>query len=84
MIKLIIFFRKPANSDAINVFEDRFASHVQLIGAMPNVKRTVVNRAVGAPRGEPAYYLIHEVFFADTRAPPLRFPDEFREFHPTA
>ena len=68
MIKLIIFFRKPANVDTVNAFEDRFASHVQLINAMPNVKRTVVNRAIGAPRGEPAYYLIHEVFFADMAA----------------
>jgi hypothetical protein len=28
----------------------------------------VVNRAIGAPRGEPAYTLIHEVFFADLAA----------------
>ena len=65
MIKLLIFFRKPTNADA---FEDRFAAHVQLINAMPGIKRTVVNRAIGAPRGEPAYYLIHEVFFADLPA----------------
>lgn len=65
MIKLLIFFRKPTNTD---VFEDRFATHVQLINAMPNIKRTVVNRAIGAPRGEPAYTLIHEVFFADLAA----------------
>ena len=68
MIKLLIFFRKPTNTDAINAFEDRFAAHVQLINALPNIKRTVVNRAIGAPRGEPAYYLIHEVFFADLTA----------------
>ena len=65
MIKLIIFFRQPANPD---LFEERFANHVQLINKMPNVQRTVVNRAVGAPRGEPAYYLIHEVFFTDLAA----------------
>ena len=65
MIKLIIFFRQPGNPDQ---FEERFANHVQLIGKMPGVKRTVVNRAIGAPRGEPAYFLIHEVFFTDLAA----------------
>jgi uncharacterized protein (TIGR02118 family) len=65
MIKLLIFFRKPTNA---NVFEERFSQHVQFINAMPNVQRTVVNRALGAPRGEAAYYLIHEVFFADLPA----------------
>jgi uncharacterized protein (TIGR02118 family) len=65
MIKLLIFFRKPTNAD---VFEERFSQHVQLINAMPNVQRTVVNRALGAPRGEAAYHLIHEVFFADLPA----------------
>jgi uncharacterized protein (TIGR02118 family) len=65
MIKLLIFFRKPTHAD---VFEERFSQHVQLINAMPNVQRTVVNRALGAPRGEAAYYLIHEVFFADMPA----------------
>ncbi len=65
MIKLIIFFRQPANPDQ---FEERFANHVQLIGKMPGMKRTVVNRAIGAPRGEPAYFLIHEVFFTDLAA----------------
>ena len=68
MIKLLIFFRKPTTTDAINAFEDRFATHVQLINALPNVKRTAVSRAIGAPRGEPAYHLIHEVFFADLAA----------------
>jgi uncharacterized protein (TIGR02118 family) len=65
MIKLLIFFRKPTNA---NVFEERFSQHVQFINAMPNVQRTVVNRALGAPRGEAAYHLIHEVFFADLPA----------------
>lgn len=63
MIKLIIFFRKPADVDA---FEEHFANHhVPLIGKMPNVKRTAVTRAIGAPRGEAPYYLIHDVYFAD-------------------
>ncbi|MCS7324866.1 MAG: EthD family reductase [Thermoflexales bacterium] len=63
MVKLIIFFRKPADVEA---FESHFACcHVPLINAMPNVLRTTVSRALGAPRGEPPYYLIHEVYFRD-------------------
>jgi uncharacterized protein (TIGR02118 family) len=66
MVKLIIFFRKPADADA---FEEHFAnSHVPLINAMPNLRRAAVTRALGAPRGEPPYYLIHEVYFEDMPA----------------
>jgi uncharacterized protein (TIGR02118 family) len=63
MVKLIIFFRMPADVDA---FEEYFANtHVPLINAMPNMRRAAVTRALGAPRGEPPFYLIHEVYFED-------------------
>lgn len=66
MIKLIILFRKPTDVDA---FEEHFSRrHVPLISAMPNVVRTAVSRAIGAPRGEAPYYLIHEVYFRDLPA----------------
>ncbi len=66
MVKLTIFFRRPAD---ILAFEDHFAHrHVPLIAAMPGVVRTSVSRALGAPRGEPPYYLIHDVYFADMAA----------------
>jgi uncharacterized protein (TIGR02118 family) len=63
MVKLIIFFRKPADEDA---FEEHFSNHhVPLINAMPNLRRTALTRAIGAPRGEAPYYLIHEAYFED-------------------
>jgi uncharacterized protein (TIGR02118 family) len=63
MVKFILYFRQPADVDA---FEDHFANrHVPLIAAMPNVVRSSVTRALGAPRGEPIFYLIHEVYFQD-------------------
>lgn len=66
MIKLIIFFRKPAD---VQAFEEHFSHrHVPLIAAMPGVVRTSVARALGAPRGEPPYHVIHEVYFADMAA----------------
>jgi uncharacterized protein (TIGR02118 family) len=66
MVKLTIFFRQPADVEA---FEAHFANrHVPLIAAMPNVIRTSVARAIGAPRGPAPYYLIHDVYFADMAA----------------
>jgi uncharacterized protein (TIGR02118 family) len=66
MIKLIIFFRKPKS---VAEFETHFSNtHVPLIASMPNVQRTTVTRAIGAPRGEPLFHLIHEVYFDDLQA----------------
>jgi uncharacterized protein (TIGR02118 family) len=66
MIKLLILFRKPAD---VNEFENHFGGvHVPLIAAMPNVARTAVARAIGAPRGEPMFHLIHEVYFESMSA----------------
>jgi uncharacterized protein (TIGR02118 family) len=66
MIKLIIFFQKPADPAA---FEERYAQqYVPATNVMPNVKRVAVSRAIGAPRGEPPYYLIQEMFFDDMAA----------------
>jgi uncharacterized protein (TIGR02118 family) len=66
MIKLLIFFRKPKDIDA---FEAHFsASHVPLVTKMPGLLRTTVTRAIGAPRGEPAYHVIHELYFSDLAA----------------
>jgi uncharacterized protein (TIGR02118 family) len=66
MVKLTIFFRQPADVEA---FEQHFANrHVPLVAAMPNVIRTSVSRALGAPRGPAPYYLIHDIYFADMAA----------------
>jgi uncharacterized protein (TIGR02118 family) len=63
MIKLIIFFRKPADVDAFEEFYAR--QYVPATAVMPHVKRSAVSRALGAPRGEPPYHLIQE-FSYDT------------------
>lgn len=61
MIKLITFFRRPAD---VAAFETFFAQHyVPAVNAMPHVRRATVSRAAGAPGGEPPYYLIHELYF---------------------
>jgi uncharacterized protein (TIGR02118 family) len=66
MIKLIIFFHKPIDTTA---FEEHYAQqYVPATNAMPNVKRVTVSRAIGAPRGEPPFYLIQEMYFDDMAA----------------
>jgi uncharacterized protein (TIGR02118 family) len=63
MIKLIIMFRKPADTAA---FENSYATqYVPAANLMPFVKKTAVARVMGAPKGEAPYYLIHEMFFDD-------------------
>jgi uncharacterized protein (TIGR02118 family) len=66
MIKLIIFFRKPTDT---NTFEDQFAQrYVPAINKLPGLKRAAVVRGLGAPRGDAPYYLIHELYFEDMPA----------------
>ncbi len=66
MVKLVIFFHKPTDTEA---FEVRYAQqYVPATNSMPNVKRVTVSRAIGAPRGEPPFYLIQEMYFDDMAA----------------
>lgn len=65
MVKLIILFKKPPTNE-IESFENVFSqSYVPVINKVPNLLRATVTRTIGAPRGEAAYYLIHELFFND-------------------
>ena len=66
MVKLIIFFHKPTDTEA---FEVQYAQqYVPATRSIPNVKRVTVARAIGAPRGEPPFYLIQEMYFDDMAA----------------
>lgn len=61
MMKFLIFVKQPPDTE---VFEDNFSQrYVPAINRMPHVARAAVVRAHGAPRGEPPYYLIHELYF---------------------
>ena len=63
MIKLIALFKQP---DDVASFEQHYnEEHLPLIRQVPGLERLVVNTAWGAPRGEPAYYKIAEMWFAD-------------------
>ncbi len=59
--KIIILFGKPNDPKAFD--EAYWKEHVPLARQMPGVKRYTVNKVVGAPKGEPAYYQVVEVEF---------------------
>lgn len=61
MVKLIALYRKPADPD---VFDKAFfETHVPLVNKIPGLAKLDVMRVTGAPRGEPEYYMISELFF---------------------
>ena len=63
MIKLIALFKKPEDVD---VFEQHYNDvHVPLIKQVPYMRNFVSSKAFGAPRGEPAYYRVAEMWFDD-------------------
>lgn len=65
MVKLMILFKKPPTNE-VESFENVFSqSYVPAINKVPNLKRATVTRTIGAPRGEAAYYLVHELYFED-------------------
>jgi uncharacterized protein (TIGR02118 family) len=63
MIKLIALYKKPEDVDA---FEQHYNEvHVPLIKKVPHMSSFSSSKVWGAPRGEPAYYRIGEMCFAD-------------------
>lgn len=66
MVKLIAMYRKPADTVAFD--QAYFQTHIPLVNKIPNLRRVEISRVTGAPRGEPEYYLITEMFFDDKAA----------------
>ncbi len=61
MAKIIVLFSKPKD---VELFEQEYwKDHVPMAKQMPGVKKYTVNKIVGAPRGEPAYYQMVELEF---------------------
>ena len=66
MVKLIALYTRPADVEA---FEQHYNEvHAPLIRQVPGLRKLVVNTVWGAPRGEPAYYKIAEMWFDDRAA----------------
>ncbi len=66
MVKLVALYRKPADPAAFD--KAYFETHVPLANKIPLLRRAVVSRVTGAPRGEPEFYLMGELYFDDKAA----------------
>ncbi len=66
MVKLVALYRKPADPAAFD--KSYFGTHVPLVKKIPNLRRVDVARVTGAPRGEPEYYMIAEMYFDNKAA----------------
>jgi uncharacterized protein (TIGR02118 family) len=66
MVKLIALYRKPADTAAFD--RAYFDSHIPLVRKIPGLQRVEISRVTGAPRGEPDFYLICEMYFPDREA----------------
>lgn len=66
-VKLIAMYKKPADEAAFLAHYNDI--HLPLVAKLPNLQKTVVNRITGSPMGgEPPYYMIVEMHFADRAA----------------
>jgi uncharacterized protein (TIGR02118 family) len=63
MVKLMALYSQPR--DAARFEDVYFNQHTPLVKQMPGLRRIEVNRVTGAPRGEPAYYLVASLYFDD-------------------
>ena len=64
MIKLLALYKKPADLDAFMKHYEEV--HIPLVKKIPGLAKAVINKAIGAPMGgEPAYFMIAEMHFAD-------------------
>ncbi len=66
MVKLIALYRKPADPAAFD--RAYFGTHVPLVNKIPNLRRVDISRVTGAPRGEPEYYMVTEMYWDDKSA----------------
>lgn len=68
MVKLVVLYRKPADTERAAFDKAYFETHVPLAKKIPNVRRMEISRITGAPRGESEFYLIAELYFDDKAA----------------
>lgn len=67
MIKLMACFKRP--EDPIDFMNQFKASYLPLVYKVPGLSKSVVNKVKGDGFGyDPAFYMIHELYFADKLA----------------
>jgi len=63
MIKLVALFKRPEDVGAFDRHYEQ--THSPLMRAVPGLLRMEVTRNLQAFRGDPEYYLVAEMYFAD-------------------
>jgi len=63
MIKLVALFKRPEDTTAFDEHYDQ--THAPLMQQVPGLLRMEVTRNTQAFRGDPEYYLVAEMYFAD-------------------
>lgn len=64
--KMIALYKQPADPKA---FEEKyFNEHLPLAQKMPGLQLIEISKVSGAPMGEPAYYLMAELYFENMDA----------------
>ncbi len=66
MIKLVALYKKPTDPAAFD--KAYFETYIPLVQKIPGLRQASVARITGAPRGEPEYYLMAELFFENKAA----------------
>jgi uncharacterized protein (TIGR02118 family) len=66
MHKLVAIYRQPENSASFD--EHYFNTHAPLMSKVPGHTRTEISRVTRMMMGEPQYYLMFEMWFADKDA----------------
>lgn len=66
MVKLVALYRHP--DDRADFDRRYFEEHLPLANRMPGLRRVEISRVVGAPAGDPPYYLMAELYFDDRAA----------------
>jgi uncharacterized protein (TIGR02118 family) len=66
MHKLVALYRQPADTVAFD--EHYFNTHMPLMARVPGYERIEVSRVTRTLMGQPEYYLMYEMWFADKDA----------------
>ena len=63
MVKYVALYRLPDDTSSFD--ENYFGSHVPIVNATPGLRRTEIAKVRRMVVGEPAYYLMAELYFDD-------------------
>ena len=74
MIKYVALYRAP--DDPADFDKNYFDGHVPIINQTPGLLRSEIARVTRTMVGEPAYYLIAELYFADVESMKAAFKSD--------